>query len=273
MSYALYVDPAKKSVVPELPAGKPEIAYYRLIDCSEEQLEEFNPGLYPKADFTIAEIHAAQMDRLDFPVDRFSIVQQKSAFRDLTGLKSRLPETQYDITFVWDKRFTVDYYIRMLRFWIQCGVQHFSFYDLVDFDKWQRLSKFMSENGFRFYDRFHASLPGFESRYQKHIASYGDLYAIGGWSRVTENGLTRTKGPIHKNWRILTEQDQITEKLLFAMADCDGIELAQWGGYITENGAENVLAQGLARMENARLVPSDTGLWKSVELASHLHNP
>lgn len=272
MSYALYLDPSKKAAAPELPQNAdPAVAYLKFYDCSDEQLAQFDPHAYPIADVTIAEIHAAQLEKLDVHVDRLSIVQQKSAFRDLAHLRERLQSTQVDITFNWDRRFSVDYYIKLLRYWIQCGIQHVSFYELTDFNKWQRLASMLKEHGFTFYDRYHACLPGCESPYQKHIAAFRDLYAIGGWSRVTgEDGLTRFKQPAKKTWEILAPGDQLAERLLFALADRDGIALADYPML----GAEKigiVCQNGLARVDKGRLHPTDAGLWDTVGLVSHLH--
>lgn len=270
MSYALYLDPSKKAVAPELPEERPSVAYMKFFDCTDEQLAEFDPGMWPEARNTTAEIHADQLQYLRFSVDRLSIVQQKSAFRDLSRLRDVLEDTEVDITFVWDKRFSVDYYLKLLRYWTQWGVQHVSFYELSDFAKWQRLASMLKEYGFEFYDRYHACKPGHESPYQKHIARFENLYAFGGWSRVTENGVTRFKQPNKKNWEVLTPDDQLAERLLFAMADADGIVLADYPMI----GAEKVgmvCQNGLARVENGRLKPTLAGLWDTVGLVSQLH--
>jgi hypothetical protein len=272
MTYALYLDPCKKSVTPELPEEAPSLAYWRLIDCSDEQLNEFLPENYPQAGFTIAEIHPAQLDVLQVPVNRISIVQQKSVFHDLAPLRTRLQDIQCDITFNWDKRFSVDYYLKILRFWLQCGVQHISFYELTDFDKWQRLQSILAQHNFHFYDRYHACLPGYESPYQKHIAGFGNLYAIGGWSRMTEGNQTHVKGPVQKTWDLLSEEDQIVEKLLFAFADRDGMEMEVLKPYLTSTGLSKAMASGLVTMKGSRVVPTDLGLWDTVNLVSQLHN-
>jgi hypothetical protein len=272
MSYALYIDPAKKHVPPELPISNPVLAYWRLIDCNDKQFEAFDPKEYREATFTIAEIHPAQLEKLEFPVNRLSIVQQKSTFRDLSLLKSKLKDIQCDITFNWDKRFAVDYYIKLIRFWVQCGVQHFSFYELTDFAKWQRIQSALREYGFYFYDRYHACKPGYESPYQKHIAGFGSLYAYNGWSRVTYQDKTYTKGPQQKDWETLAPQDQAIERLLFGMADRGGMELAAIKPYITEKGFDNALENGFVTLENGRVIPSDTGLWDTVALLSQLQN-
>lgn len=276
MNYALYLDPCKKSVPPEMPAEAlqtaPSIAYWRLIDCSDPQLIDFYPEHVSQADFTIAEIHPDQLEKLNYPVNRLSIVQTKSAFRDLSPLKERLKDIQCDITFNWDKRFAVDYYLKMLRFWLQCGVQHISIYELSDFTKWQRIQSMLREYNFHFYDRYHACLPGYESPYQKHVANFGNLYAFNGWSRETIGDVTRVKGPTQKEWDILSHRDQIEEKLLFALADRDGIELSILAPHINEQGLEKTLRAGLAVIEGGRLKPTDTGLWDTINLLSHLQN-
>lgn len=280
MNYALYLDPCKKAVPPEMPAETlavaPSVAYWRLIDCSDTQIIDLYPQFYPDsvppAEFTIAEIHPEQLEKLAYPVNRLSIVQQKSVFRDLTALKSRLQNIQCDITFHWDKRFSVDYYLKMLRFWLQCGVQHISFYDLTDFEKWQRLQSLLKEYDFHFYDRYHACLPGYESPYQKHIAKFGNLFAFNGWSRVTAGNITHVKGPAQKKWELLSEEDQIVEKLLFAFADRDGMEMEALAPYLTPTGLRKAKLAGLAVENGSRIVPTDAGLWDTVALVSHLHN-
>ena len=270
MTYALYLDPSKKYVAPELPAENPGIAYWKFFDCTDEQLAQFDPSAYPAADFTIAEIHAAQLEKLHFPIDRLSIVQQKSAFRDLAHLRERIQSAQVDITFLWDKRFTVDYYMKLLRYWAQWGVQHVSFYDLTDVEKWRRLSNCMKDYGFIFYDRYHACLPGHESPYQKHLARFGDLYGFGGWSRVTEDGVTRFKEPKKKNWDILSPGDQLAERLLFALADTDGIALDDFP-MLNARNVGLACQSGLAQIDGERLKPTAAGLWDTVGLVSQLH--
>ena len=160
----------------------------------------------------------------------------------------------------------------MLRFWLQCGVQHISIYDLVDFEKWQRIQSMLREYNFHFYDRYHACLPGYESPYQKHIAKFGDLYAFNGWSRVTAGKITHVKGPTQKNWDLLSEEDQTVEKLLFAFADRDGMEMELLKPYLTPTGLSKAMASGLVTMNGSRVVPTDVGLWDTVELVSQLHN-
>lgn len=276
MNYALYLDPCKKAVPPEMTEEAkqtaPSITYWRLIDCNDAQLIDFYPESVPHGDFTIAEIHPDQLDKLIYPVNRLSIVQAKSAFRDLAPLREKLKDIQCDITFNWDKRFSVDYYLKMLRFWLQCGVQHISFYELTDFDKWQRIQSMLRDYNFHFYDRYHACLPGYESPYQKHIARFGNLYAFNGWSRITAGKLTHVKGPTQKNWDLLSEEDQIVEKLLFAFADRDGMEMEALKPYLTPTGLSKAMAAGLVTMNGSRVVPTDIGLWDTVNLVSQLHN-
>lgn len=271
MNFALYLDPTKNDAAPdEMPRETPRIAYYRLFDCTDDQLEAFNAEQVANENFTVAEIHADQLDKLKTPFRRLSIVQQKSALRDLGKLRDMLGETQCDISFTWDRRFTVDYYIKLLRFWIQYGIQHFSFYGLTDFDKWQRLQKFMNDNGYFFYDRFHACKPGFESPYQKHNAAFGNVIALGGASRLTEKGVTRIKGARGKNWRVLSPEEQFDEAMLCALADRDGIELAAIEGYIEQKGIDAAWEKGLAKVSNGQLAPTDQGLWDTVGLLAAL---
>jgi hypothetical protein len=131
----------------------------------------------------------------------------------------------------------------------------------------------LRDYNFHFYDRYHACLPGYESPYQKHIAKFGNLYAFNGWSRVTAGNITHVKGPTQKNWDLLSEEDQIVEKLLFAFADRDGLEMEQLKPYLTSNGLSKAMAAGLVTMNGSCVVPTDIGLWDTVNLVSHLHNP
>lgn len=273
MTYALYVDPSRKTVPVSLPPHAPQVAYWRLIDCTPEQLRHFDPDALPRAEYTIAEIHPEQLDALPCAVDRLSIVQQRSAFADLSRLRELVSsDTRLDITFMWDRRFSVDYYIRLLRYWVQWGVQHLSFYELSDFEKWRRLVSVLQDYGFVFYDRYHACLPGFESPYQKYITTFGDLYALGGWSRVTgEDGVTRFREPNKRDWEILAPNDQLAERLLFALADRQGIALADLEKQVAADNIRTACASGLAMIENGRLIPTDYGLWDTVGLVARLH--
>lgn len=276
MSYALYLDPSCKNMIaPALPdavlAGEPHVAYWRLIDLDEEALGQFNPSSLPQAHDTIAEIHPAQLAQLSpalmGSITRLSIVQEKSTFSDMAQFRAVLDDMPCDITYEWDNRFHVDYYIKMLRYWIQCGAPHFSFYELSQFPKWQRLKQFLADQGYVFYDRYHACKPNHESRYQKHLAQFGDLYALGGFSRVTQDGVTRVKSAAASEWDTLSVSDQLAECLLFAMADSDGIELAD----LDPAGVARAMAAGLAEKQGTHLVPTEKGLWDTVALVSHLH--
>lgn len=268
MSYALYLDPSQPDFKwDEWPEDNPSIAYWRLVDLSPEDLQKFDPNLYLPASHTTVEIHPEQWDQLPFSVDRVSVVLEKSGFQNLTLMKQKLEIVECDITFNWDHRFSLSYYQKMLQYWIYYGVPHFSFYDLQKFPVWQQLKDWLARDGYHFYDRYHACLRGHESRYQKHLARMDDLYALGGWSRVTdEAGQTRTRGPGDKEWTLLSPDEQKTERLLFAMADIEGLPLTDLG----EEAIQNACDSGLAQVVKDRLHPTEEGLWDTVGLVSHL---
>jgi hypothetical protein len=267
MSYALYIDPTKTDTVfPVWPETPPTLAYYRLIDMTATQLEKFDPHLYPLAEYTIAEIHPQQWDKLSFAFDRISIVLEKSRFTSLTDIKAKVSATETDITFDWDHRFTLPYYIKLLNYWLYCGVTHFSFYGLSDFKTWQRLQQFLNSQNFFFYDRYHACVRGHESRYQKHIARFENMLAIGGWSRWTEEGITRTRAPKDKTWTRLRPEEQRLEQLLFALADRDGLSLSG----LDPKAVNKAVQARLAEIHPPHVIPTDQGLWDTVELVSHL---
>ncbi len=267
MSYAQYRDPSEPDFLwDSWPSETPTLAYWRLVDLTPEQLQQFDPNAFPVAAHITAEIHPEQWDSLPFTVDRVSVVLEKSGFGNLTLMKQKLETVECDITFNWDHRFSLSYYQKMLQYWIYYGVQHFSFYDLQKFHVWQQLNDMLMREGYHFYDRYHACLPGHQSRYQKHIARMGDLYALGGWSRVTEDGVTRTRGPRQKEWDVLNAVEQTTERLLFAMADRDGLPLSE----LNPEAIEKACNSGLARVVHDRLSPTEEGLWDTVGLVSHL---
>lgn len=267
-SYALYLDPTKGDALwQEWPQQPPTLAYYRLVDLAPEALQKFDPHDYPLADNTTVEIHPQQWDLLPFACDRLSIVLEKSNFATLTDIKARVQSVETDITFSWDHRFSVNYYIKLINYWIYCGVKHFSFYGLVDFEAWQRLQHFLNGQNFFFYDRYHACIKGHESRYQKHIAAFGNLLALGGWSRWTdEEGRSYTRGPKEKAWTQLGKADQKTEQFLFALADRDGLGLDR----IDAAHAARAVKAGLAQVRPPSLIPTDMGLWDTVGLVSQL---
>lgn len=267
MAYAFYLDPAQQdSLDLHGLTEPPTLAYIRLTDMAQDKLHDFNITQYPQADYIIAEIHPAQWDHLNFYVDRLSIVLGKSDFTNMTSVKSKMAQIECDVTFTWDHRFHVSYYFKMLQYWIFCGAKHVSFYDLTDFAKWQRVQAFLKDQGFYFYDRYHACIPGHESRYQKHLARFADLISIGGWSRVTRDGWTRTRAPKQLEWVTMSSEDARVEQLLFAFADRDGVALADLHGANPARAVES----GMAVIEKDRLVPTDAGLWDTVGLVSHL---
>lgn len=267
MSYALYLDPSKSDFLWQAwPPQKPELAYYRLTDLNADQLRDFNPKHYPLPDYSIAEIYPKQWEGIAFPVNRLSIVLDKSGFSNLTAVKEKLQAAEIDIAFEWDHRFNINYYIKLINYWIYCGVTHFSFYNLTDFAVWQRLQQFLLAEKFYFYDRYHACLRGHESRYQKHLAHSGNLMAIGGWSRWTENGHTKTRGPKDQDWTMLSPDEAERERLFFALSDRAGLPVAD----LSPRGVIRVVNTGYAVVEDGILRPTDKGLWDNVELVSRL---
>lgn len=268
MSYALYLDLGKSDFLwQSWPQEAPLMAYYRLTDLDANALQYFNPKDFPNPEYRIAEIHPKQWEAISFPVDRLSIVLDKSGFSNLTAVREKLQTSEVDITFEWDHRFNINYYIKLINYWIYCGVAHFSFYNLTDFDIWQRLQQFLRSEGFVFYDRFHAAHPGHESRYQKHLSHFGNLLALGGWSRWTDaQDHTRTRGPKDTDWSPLSAADQATERLLFALSDRAGVPVAE----LAPRGVIRAVNKGLAVVQDGYLRPTDRGLWDNVTLVSQL---
>src|SRR5690606_24718420 len=117
-----------------------------------------------------------------------------------------------------------------------------------------------------FYDRYHAWQPGWESPYQKHLAKFRDLHALGGWSRVTENNVTRTRAPAAREWVELSEDEQKGEGLLFTLADRDGLSVRAF----EPAAAEAAVKAGLAEIKDGKLIPTDQGLWDTIGLVSQL---
>lgn len=271
MRYALYVDPSRRDVADiRFPPNPPVVAYVRFTDLDRDALLGFDGAEFPRGVFSMAEIHPAQIDFLRYPVDRLVIEADKSKFDNLNAVKATIARAVVDMTFNWDHRFHLNYYIKILQYWIYCGVQQFSIYGLENIQTWLRLRDFLFQNGYVFYDRYHACLRGFESPYQKHLAGFGDLVAVGGWSRVTDDGVTRTRAPGHAEWVRLTADEARRERWLFALADRDGMPSRG----ITPVSLDGVVAAGLATVDGDRIIPTDKGLWDTVALAAALQqNP
>lgn len=270
--FALYLDPSKADFMWQpWPDTPPEIGYYRLTDLSIEALSALNLDAYPRPHYSIAEIHPAQWETVlnQFPnqFNRLSIALEKSRFADLNHLRSRLSDFEVDIMFEWDHRFALAYYTKLISYWIYCGVSHFSFYNLTDFAVWQRLQQQLRQDGFVFYDRYHAAKPYHESRYQKHLARFGNLLALGGWSRWTdEDGYSKTRGPQEPDWTPLSATDTLVERRLFAMADRDGLALTA----LQSAKLDVALKAHLISQDSTHIHPTDQGLWDTVRLVSAL---
>jgi hypothetical protein len=271
MRYALYVDPARRDIADvRFPPNPPAVAYIRLTDLDRDGVLGFDGALYPRGVLSMVEIHPAQIDFLRYPIDRLVVEADKSKFDNLNAIKAAIQRATVDMTFNWDHRFHLNYYIKMLQYWVHCGVQQFSIYGLENFQTWLRLRDFLFQHGYVFYDRYHACLRGCESPYQKHLAGFGDLVSIGGWSRVTDDGVTRTRAPGSATWVRLSPDDARRERWLFALADRDG--MAARG--LTTASINAVVAAGLALQDDDRILPTDKGLWDTVALASQLQqNP
>lgn len=261
MAKAFYLDPVKKYVPMDVSEHVFDIGFWRLLDCSEQDLKNLPWSDYPQAHYMMAEIHSWQLEKLPCRFDRLSIVQTKLQ-------PIAIGNVPLDITFHWDNRYVLQSYFDYLDVLIKDGVQHFSFYGVSQFEQWQKLADFLKGFDIAFYDRFHASKKGFESPYQKHIAAYGSLCAWGGWSRVTdEDNVTRVKKPNSKNWQILSAEDQIIERLMFAMADRSGVRIADWQDALDIDAA---CKAGLAQIDGDRLCPTDRGIWDNIGLVSSL---
>ncbi len=266
-SFALYLDPSKPDFLwQDWPESPPKLVYYRLVDLTPEQVIEFDPAKYPMGEYSIVELHPQQWSYLPFTPNRLSFLVEKSGFSNLIAVKTKIHEIETDITFEWDHRFHLNYYIKLINYWIYCGVKHFSFYGLKDFNTWQRLQQFLNGEGFFFYDRYHACTQGHKSLYQEHLAASYNLLALGGWSRWTENGQMRTRGPKERDWTQLTPSDQRLETLLFAMGDCNGVALST----VSPESARQAVESGLAAIKDGRLQPTDKGLWDTLGLVNYL---
>ena len=268
MSFAVYIDPSKRAAAGfECPDGTATMAYVKLTDLSSEDVYRFDPNLYPKAEYVIAEIHPIQLDVLNIPVDRLSVDLSKSSFSNLTKIRQTINAIPCDMMYTWDHRFSISYYQKMMQYWIQCGIAQISLYGLTDFSKWERMRDFLASNGFHFFDRYHAARQGMESPYQKHIASFGNLYSLGGFSRVTDdNGMTRVRDATQKEWHIMAPDEQATERMLFAMADRDGVPI----GGLAQKSVQAAIDSGLVTLRGGRVIPTNKGLWDTMAVVSAL---
>lgn len=269
MGYAFYFDPAKKYHIFDMPQGNTAMAFWRLLDCDAKQMRLLQTAQYPASDLTIAEIYPEQLRHLPQKFERLCLVHKG---QDLWRLYD-LPDGTVDITLMWDGRYRLQRYVQMLEAWIARGVMHFSFYNIRDFDVLQGLHDVLQSHGFYFYDRYHAARPGHESPYQKHLARYGNVVAWGGQSRITDaQHITRIKNMRSARWQVLSSQEQSLEHLLFALADADGIGLAEWRDVLSAQGIKQLCDNGLALVVDGRLKPTLRGMWDSVFLVSKIYN-
>ena len=171
-----------------------------------------------------------------------------------------------DITLHWDHRRKTETQQSIIRDAIGQGAQHLSLYGLQDFTVWQTLQTMLHKQDFTFYDRFHACCPGRISPYQQHLASFGNIVAHGGWSRVTENGVTRTKGPRAIRWTTLSPAQQHEERLLIGLSARSGMPLQEF----SDTAVTQSIQSGLASRTDTRLCPTDQGLWHQAELVALL---
>jgi hypothetical protein len=198
-------------------------------------------------------------------VTRLPVVTRLSLPQDLitAGLSDHF---ELDAIITWDNRRTIDFYKNPITAALSKGANHLSIYGLQDFTRWQDIQTFLNGQGLHFYERFHAALPGHESPYQNHLAAFGDVIAYGGWSRLTENNVTRVKSPRALHWHPLDKKEQHEEKLLLGLASRQGLPLS----LMTTKPAAVALQNGLALSKDNHLVPTDTGLWNTTRLVGHL---
>ncbi len=163
----------------------------------------------------------------------------------------------------WDHRRQPKHYQMQIAAVLQQGVTHISVYGLQDFTVWQTLQHWLNEQGLLFYDRFHAAAAHHQSPYQNHIAAHGNIIAFGGWSRVTENGITKTRGLRATRWRTLTPAAQREDMILLGMSHRYGMGLS----HFTAAQITAATQSQLAIITHDRLQPSDLGLWQLAQLA------
>lgn len=209
--FALYLDPARKTS-DQLPPHV-DIIFLRWLDADDAQIKNSLQVLrnYPAAHVT-AELHPSQLAHVNEQIWRISLHIPKSQ----PQMSCDVPQKELDITFHWDARRKPQIYFDTIKKWHDIGAKHFSLYHLTDEKIRTMLRTHLQTLGLTFYDRFHVAIPGHESRFVQHSASYGDTIALGGWSRLTENGITRIKGPRGLRWKTLTAADVALEKQLLS---------------------------------------------------------
>lgn len=277
MRAAIYIDPARNGIVPDHMPHDFSVAFWRLLDCSVEQLQTLNRADYPFGDYVSVEIYPEQYAFLPSlflqHVDRMSLVFKPSEKIDLSIIHDVSQRYIVDVTVLWDARYRVAYYNELLLRAIANGAKHISIYGLNDFAIWQNIAVMLQQSGFMFYDRFHAAMSSYQSPYQKHLTQYGDIFSVGGWSRRTDMyGITHVKSARAKTWKMLTDYDAGLECLLFAMADRDGILVHDWVHLVPPEKLGKVCSAGLAVLEDGKLQPTEAGMWHNIALVSQLYD-
>ena len=177
---------------------------------------------------------------------------------------------QIDAIIYWDHRRKPDFYHAKITAALAQSVKHLSLYGLQNFAVWQDVQTFLNAHDLFFYERFHAAAPGHESPYQNHLASFGDIIALpqhgGGWSRMTENQVTKTRGPHQLHWHRLDAQTQREERLLLGLAHRHGVSVEM----ISKTQRDKAIQSGLAIIKHGHMCPTDQGLWHLAELVTIL---
>lgn len=169
-----------------------------------------------------------------------------------------------DAMIQWDHRRNAATYHDQIDQALANGATHISLYGLQDFALWQDTQTFLQQRGLRFYERFHAARPGQESRYQNHLAQFGDVIAINGWSRLNDGHTTRVKSPRQREFVILDRQSKREEQLLLGLSNRHGLPLTLFSRY----QLDQAVASHLAVIVDNRLRPTDAGLWDTVKLVT-----
>lgn len=169
-----------------------------------------------------------------------------------------------DAIITWDHRRTVDFHKDKIARVLEQGAPHISLYGLQDFAAWQKIQSFLNAYGLFFYDRFHAAKTTEQSPYQNHISHFGNVVALGGWSRIVENNVMRIKGPNAKDWTTHPDEAKREEMLLLGLFSRHGVLL----GYFSQAQTQSAIKSGLALIQGDRLCPTDAGLWDTTKLVA-----
>lgn len=261
---ALFVD-LNRITAENWPDGRFDIAYIVTGDLNRTQ--DFFKNHYKRltniphitCEITVPEtLHLLtrqqSVSRLSLPAEQI-----------VTGLAGHFA---LDAIIAWDNRRSTDFYKDKIALALEQGANHLSLYGLSDFSIWQEMQAYLQEHGLLFYDRFHAARDGAQSPYQNHISHFGNVIALGGWSRIIENNIMRIKGPNAKDWTTHPDDAKREEMLLLGLFARHGVPI----DYFTAAQIEAATQNGLAIIQDHSLCPTDSGLWDTVKLVSLVVN-